>query len=67
MANIMFILVCLDDCLEATHSSLSHYKFKHWVIDNNLTKINDCTCKATSLIDKWRKDHAIIRAGKSLY
>lgn len=67
MANIMFILVCLDDCLEATHTSVAHTKFKYWVIDNSLTKINDGTCLATSLIDKWRTGYAIIRAGTSLY
>ncbi|AEJ81527.1 gp008 [Erwinia phage vB_EamP-S6] len=67
MANIMFILVCLDDCLEATHSRTKHTKYKYWVIDNGLTLINDGTCKATSLLDKWRTSYAIVRADKSLY
>ncbi len=67
MDNIMFVLVCLDSCLEATHTKVSHTKYKYWVIDYSLTAINDGTCKATSLLDKWRQAYAIVGTHPSLY
>lgn len=53
--QIMFILVCLDACLELKHTQMGTLKYRHWVIDNRMTPINDGTCKASGLIFHWKE------------
>ena len=53
--QILFILVCLNESLDIKHLQLGANKYKYWVIDNELTRINDGTYSATELITKWSK------------